>query len=271
MTAGAGLETRIAPRVRFRSPRSRHIVERNLRVNRQTWTVLISGFFEPLFYLFSIGVGLGALIGEVNGPGGVPIPYVEFVAPALLASSAMNGAVFESTMNVFYKLKYGRIYDAILATPLEPRDIAIGEIGFSLLRGGLYAVAFLVVMAVFGYMTSPLGLLALPAALLIGLAFGAVGMAATTFMRNFQDFDLITLVTMPLFLFSATFTPIDQYPGAVQTLVKLSPLYHGTELVRGFVLGVVDWSMIGHAAFLVAMGTVGLKIANRRIEALLKK
>lgn len=251
--------------------RARHVIERGLRVNRRSWTVVLSGFFEPLFYLFSIGVGLGVLIGEVEGPGGALISYEEFVAPALLASSAMNGAVFESTTNFFFKLKYGKIYDAMLATPMQPRDIAIGELGFSLLRGGLYAVAFLVIVTVLGYMTSPLGLLALPAALLIGIAFGGIGLAATTWMRSWQDFDLVTLVTMPLFLFSATFTPIGEYPGAVQTIVKISPLYHGTELVRGFILGVADWSMIGHAGYLVVLGAIGLAIAGRRIEGLLKK
>lgn len=271
MTTGTLLKTRVMPPIGLGSRRARHVIERSIRVNRQTWTVIFSGFFEPLFYLFSIGVGLGALVGDVLGPGGDLIPYEEFVAPALLASSAMNGAVFESTMNVFFKLKYGRIYDAMLATPLEPRDIAVGEIGFSLVRGGLYAIAFLIIMAALGYMASPLGLLALPAALLIGLAFGALGMAATTFMRSWQDFDLVTLVTMPLFLFSATFTPIGEYPEAVQTIVKLSPLYHGTELIRGLILGVVDWSMIGHTAYLVVLGAIGLAIADRRIERLLKK
>ena len=265
------LEPRVVPPIRLGSRRAIHVVERNARQHRQAWRVFFSGIVEPLFYLFSIGVGLGALIGDVPGPGGGAISYEEFVAPALLASSAMNGAIFESTMNVFFKLKYARLYDAMLATPLEPRDIAVGEIGFSLLRGGLYAASFLLVAGALGLMASPLGLLALPAALLIGLAFGAVGMAATTFMRTWQDFDLVTLVTMPLFLFSATFTPIGEYPGAIQTIVKISPLYHGTELVRGFILGVADWSMIGHTAYLVALGIVGLSIANRRIEAMLKK
>ena len=271
MTSDTILKTRVVPPIRLGSRRSRHVVERALRVNRHTWKIIFSGFFEPVFYLFSIGVGLGVLVGDVPGPGGMLISYEEFVAPALLASSAMNGAVFESTMNVFFKLKYDRLYDAMLATPLEPRDIAAGEIGFSLIRGGLYAIAFLVIVGVLGYATSPLAILALPAALLIGLAFGAIGMAATTYMRTWQDFDMVTLVTMPLFLFSATFTPITEYPEAVQTIVKISPLYHGTELVRGFMLGVADWSMVGHTAYLVVLGLIGMAIANRRIEVLLKK
>lgn len=270
MTTGPIVETRIIPLHRPAILRSRHVIERNLREHRRNWTLIVSGFFEPLFYLFSIGVGMGHLLGDVTGPGGSPIPYVEFVAPALLATSAMNGAVMESTINVFFKLKYGKIYDAMLATPLRARDIAVGELGFSLMRGAVYAVTFLVVMAVFGYISLPLGLLALPAAIFIGIAFGGLGMAATTFMRTWQDFDLVTMVTMPMFLFSATFFPLGEYPAAVQTFVRLSPLYHGTELVRGLMVGVVDWSMVGHIGYLLVLAVIGLAIADARIEKLLK-
>ncbi len=263
------LVARVLPPVGLGGRRARHVLERNLRVYRHAWAIIFSGFFEPLFYLFAMGVGLGDLVGEVTGPGGTAVSYTEFIAPALLASSAMNGATFESTMNIFWKLKYGKIYDGMLATPLQPGDIAIGEIGWSLMRGALYAAGFLVVMTALGLMASPLGIMALPVALLIGFAFAAVGMAATTFMRNWQDFDLITLVTMPLFLFSATFYPIEVYPGWLQGMARVSPLYHGVELIRGFTLGVVDWTMVGHAAFLVVMGLIGASIAARRIGKLL--
>lgn len=262
------LRSRIVPPVRIGSGRARYVVERNVRVYRYVWIVIASGFVEPLFYLFSIGTGLGELVGTVTGSGGA-VSYAEFVAPALLAASAMNGAVFESTMNIFFKLKFEKTYDAMLATPIEPGDIALGEIAFSLLRGGLYAIGFLVVALVFGYMPSAWGLLAMPAALLIGFAFAAVGMAATTFMRSWQDFDLVTLVTLPLFLFSGTFYPLDVYPGFLQTVARFSPLYHGVDLVRSLMLGVFDWSLLGHVAFLIGMGLIGLTIASRRIGTLL--
>jgi lipooligosaccharide transport system permease protein len=263
------LTTRVIPPIAMGSRRARHIIERNVRVYRHVWVVLFSGFFEPLFYLFSIGVGIGELVGDITGPGGAPVTYAEFVAPALLASSAMNGAVFESTMNIFFKLKYGKIYDAILATPVGPGDIAIGEIAWSLVRGALYAAGFLIVMLAMGLMPSMWGLLALPAALVIGFGFAGVGMAATTFMRTWQDFDLVTLVTMPLFLFSATFYPMDVYPDALQVIARFSPLYHGVDLIRGLTLGNLDWSIAGHIAFLVSMGLVGLAIASRRVGKLL--
>ncbi len=108
-------------------------------VYRRTWLVIVSGFFEPLFYLLGIGFGLGALVGAVTGPDGQPIPYGVFVAPGLLATSAMNGAVYESTFNVFFKLRYAKTYDAILSTPMGIDDVAVGEVGWSLIRGALYA------------------------------------------------------------------------------------------------------------------------------------
>ena len=115
-------------------------------VYRRTWMIIVSGFFEPLFYLLSIGVGIGKLVGDVAAGRAHPIDYATFVAPALLASSAMNGAVYDSTMNVFFKLKHAKVYDAVLATPVGVRDVAVGEIAWALIRGAAVLVAFLVVM-----------------------------------------------------------------------------------------------------------------------------
>ena len=189
-----------------------HLIERHARVYRHVWLVLVSGVFEPLFYLLSIGVGLGKLVGTVAGPGGHPVGYASFVAPALLATSAMNGAILDSTFNVFFRLKYAKFYDAALATPMRPGDIALGEIGWSLIRGGLYAIAFMVVMLALGLVHSAWAVAAVPVALLVGFASAAVGMTATTFMRSWQDFEYIMLATLPMFLFSATFYPLSVYP-----------------------------------------------------------
>jgi lipooligosaccharide transport system permease protein len=233
--------------------------------------VILSGFFEPLFYLFAIGVGIGQLAGDIELPGGEVITYAAYVAPALLAASAMNGAVLESTINIFFKLKYGKTYDAILATPMQPADVAVGEIGWSLVRGGLYAFAFFAVMLVLGLVLSPWGVLAVPAALLIGFGFAGVGMAASTYMRTWQDLDLVNLILLPMFLFSGTFFPIDIYPPVLQVVTRLSPLYHAVLLVRGLTLGNVGPALILHTAYLATMGAIGLAIANRRISAMLLK
>ena len=262
---------RLMPVFAFGSRRSARLIERNLYVYKHSWLVLLSGFFEPLFYLLGIGFGLGALIGTIPGPGGVEISYQLFLAPALLASSAMNGAIIESTFNFFFKLNYNRTFASILATPLSPADIALGELGWALIRGGLYAVGFMAVMVVFGLVVTPWVALAVPAALLVGFAFGAVGMAATSFMKTWQDFDLIQLVVLPIFLFSGTFYPLDAYPEVLRIVVQLTPLYQGVDLIRSLTVGAISPVLLFHVAYLAVMGVVGLIVTSRRIDKLLLK
>ena len=262
---------RLTPPILFGGRRAGLLIERNLYVYRRTWMVIFSGFFEPLFYLLGIGFGLGALIGDVPGPGGQEISYQLFVAPALLATASMNGAIMESTFNVFFKLNYQKTYDAILSTPMSVGDVALGEIGWALIRGGLYAIGFLVVMALFGLWVSPWLILALPAALLIGFAFAAAGMALTSFMRTWQDFDLIQLVILPMFLFSGTFFPLDTMPDGVRLLIQLTPLYHGVDLLRGLSVGVVGPDTVVHVVYLLGMGLTGLFVVSRRLDKLLLK
>jgi lipooligosaccharide transport system permease protein len=262
---------RIATPFMFGSRRSLRLIERNLFVYRHGWMVIVSGFFEPLFYLLSIGFGLGALVGNVPGPGGREISYQLFVAPALLASSSMNGAVMEATLNFFFKLKYQKTFDSILSTPLSVADIALGELGWALIRGALYTLGFVGVMVLLGIGVSPWLLLTLPAALLISFAFGAVGMAATSFMRSWQDFDLIQLVVLPLFLFSGTFYPVETYPEALRLFVQVTPLYQGVDLLRSLAVGVVGPSAFVHVVYLMVMGVAGLVVVSRRLDRLLLK
>jgi len=251
------------------------MVERNLLVYRRTFMVIFSGFFEPLFYLFSMGFGVGALIGDVPLGDGRSVPYAVFVAPALLASSAMNGAIYETSNNFFYKLKYAKLYDAVISTPMSLSDVALGEILWALLRGSLYAIGFLAVIGVVGLagvglLSSPLGLLAFPAAMVVGFGFAGAGMAATTFVRRWQDFDFLQLAIMPMFLFSGTFYPITAYPTALQVAVECTPLYRGVHLIRALTTGTPDALLIVDVVYLVAMGLIGLAITARRLEKLLQ-
>jgi lipooligosaccharide transport system permease protein len=254
----------MAPSARFE-----RLVERNLLVYRRTWMVLFSGFFEPLFYLLGIGFGIGALVGPISGPGGNLIPYQVFVAPALLASSAMNGAIYDSTTNVFFKLKYAHTYDAILTTPMGVSDVAVGEIAWALIRGTLYAVGFMGVMLVLGLVRSPAWLLAFPGSVLIGFAFASVGMALSTWVRSWADFDRLQLVLLPMFLFSATFYPMSAYPPPLQLLVALTPLYHGVDLLRGLTTGTIGIAQGVDVVYLAVMGVIGLAVVSRRLERLL--
>lgn len=248
--------------------RARLVYERNAIFYKRVWRVLFSGFFEPVFYLFAVGIGIGELVGVVEA-GGREVSYSSFVAPALLAASAMNGAVLDSTFNIFEKLKWTGTYDTMLATPVTPRDIAFGEIAWSQTRGLIYAAAFLVVATVFGLVESWTAIFALPAAMLVGFAFGGMGMAATTYMRTWQDFDYVTLVTLPLFLFSATFYPLEVYPDWLQQVALLSPLYHGVVVIRAAMLGTWELALIGHVLVLAALALASLTLAARRIERLL--
>ncbi|MCU1399783.1 MAG: putative oligosaccharide transporter permease protein [Acidimicrobiales bacterium] len=268
--AGAGFPLlRILPPVVRISRRPHRMVERQLMCYRRTWPILLSGFFEPLFYLLSIRVGLSKLVGTISVDGHV-LSYAEFVAPAMMAASAMNGAVYDSTMNVFHKLKYARVYDAVLATPMTVGDVALGEIVWALIRGVLYSTAFLVTMAVLGLTSSWWILASVPICVLIGFAFAAVGMACTSYMRGWTDFEWVATVTMPLFLFSATFYPLASY-GPWRWVVQLSPLYHGVALVRAANAGVVSWGIAGHVAFLLTMAFAGLWVVSRRLQFLLLK
>jgi lipooligosaccharide transport system permease protein len=262
---------RITPNILIGGRRAGRLIERNLYVYRHGWLVILSGFFEPLFYLLGIGFGLGSIIGTIAGPDGQPIPYELFIAPALLASAAMNGAVSESTFNVFFKLNYAKTYDAILSTPLGVGDVALGEISWALIRGGLYTIGFMAVMVLLGLVVSPWVILAFPAAILVGFAFAAVGMAATSFMRSWQDFDLIQMAVLPLFLFSATFFPLDVYPEPLRIVVQLTPLYHGVDLIRSLTIGAISPVLLVHVAYLVGMGLLGLAVVSRRLDTLLLK
>jgi lipooligosaccharide transport system permease protein len=251
--------------------RSSAMVRRSAAASRRTWIAFVSGFFEPVFYLVAMGQGLGSLVGTLPGPDGRPISYAAYIAPGLLAASAMNGAVFDATYGFFFKLKYNRLYDAVLATPLGPADVALGEITWALIRGGLYSLGFLSVMAGFGLLTSPWALLALPAALVVAFAFAAVGMAATTYMRSWQDFDLVTLAILPMFLFATTFYPLSVYPRWLQLLVEVMPLFHAVELMRGLTTGVIHTGLLGHLAYFLVMIVGGLVVAVRRLDVLLLK
>ena len=240
------------------------LFERNLMVYRRAWMTIFSGFFEPLFYLFSLGLGLGHFVGKVHG-----VSYASYIAPALLASAAMNGAVYDATTNVFWKLRYGRVYDSILSTPLAPVDVAIGETAWAQFRGALYATGFVVTAAALGLLHSWWAVLALPAAMVVGFGFAGIGIAASTFLRSWQDFELVQIVLLPMFLFSATFFPLSIYPVAIQWFVRFSPLYHAITLIRGLTLGAVGPINLLNAAYLLVLGVIGIAIARRRMAGLL--
>ncbi len=244
------------------------LVERNALVARRSPALFLAGFAEPVLLLLSIGFGVGGLVEELEHRGST-VPYAEFVAPGLLVVAAMTATAMDVSFTFFIKLKYLKTYDAVMATPLGGRDVAVGELTWSLLRIAVYSTAFLLTMVAFGLVHSWWALGALPVALAVSFAFGGAGLAATTYMRSWVDFDKVWLVLIPQFLFSGVFFPLDRYPGWAATIVRCLPLHQGVEAARQLVLGQPTWAILGHVAYLAIMGAVGLRIASRRIDRLL--
>ena len=248
---------------------ARSVIGRGFRViGNANWAVIVSGFFAPVFYLLAMGLGLGGLVGEVPGPDGRPIAYAAYIAPALLATSAMNGAVYDSVNNVFFKLRFSKLYEGMLATSLGPMDVALGEIFMALFRGLLYAIGFLGVMGLLGLASSWWALAMVPVALLIALGFASLGMAVTSFMKSFQQLDLVPVVMLPMFLFSATLYPVTVYPEPIQWAVKAMPLWHGVELMRQLSVGFFTPLTAVHVGYFLAMTAFGVTLVTLRLRKL---
>jgi len=242
--------------------RTGSLVARNALIYRRSLATVLSSLLEPVLYLLSIGFGVGRLVGKVPG---VDVRYAAFVAPAILATTAMNAAFNQMTSVVFTRMKTERTYDAIVPTPLSVADIALGEIASAVLGGLLPCIGFVMVMAALGLVISPGILLAIPAALLIGYAFAAAGLAVTTYLRDFSDFQLIQLVMLPMFLFATTFYPLSVYPGWARPVVELLPLYQSIQLLREPALGIFHWDIAGAVLYLSAFGSLALALATRRL------
>lgn len=268
-TAVAIAEARMGkPGEQYYSGRSRAIMERAyIAFKSSTWMIVISGFVEPVLFLLSFGYGLKDLVGDIT-VAGQPVGYVAFIAPALLATSAMNGAIYDSTMNVFFKLKHDRLYHGMLATSLGPMDVALGEISWALLRGLSYSIGFMAIVAPLGLIPSMWGILAIPAAVLIAFGFASFGMAITSYMKSYQQLEVVNVVLLPMFLFSGSFYPLDVFPEWLQTIIRLFPLAHAIDLVRGLTLGNISWALAGHAMYFVVMIVIGLFFTTRRLNAL---
>ncbi|MFM2351933.1 MAG: hypothetical protein RL096_414 [Actinomycetota bacterium] len=273
----AGLDSAIAiaerRRGRFGSSvyagRSLKVLERNfMALKTSNWIIVASGFVEPVFYLLAFGFGIGQLVGGVSGSNGQQVSYAAFIAPALLATSAMNGAIYDSTWNVFFKMHFAKLYQTMLSTSIGPLDVAIGEIGWALLRGLVYALGFMTVMAPLGLITSWWAVLAVPGAVLIAFGFASVGMGITSYLKNFHQMNWINFFMLPMFLFSGTFYPLSIYPDWLQAFIQAWPLWHAIQLERAFMLGDLTPDIFGHILYFVVMIVLGLVFTTKRLTAL---
>jgi len=245
------------------------LLERSwMAFKNSAWIAVLSGFFEPVLYLLSFGYGLGHLIGTISLPGGRIVSYATFIAPGLLATSAMNGAIYDSTWNVFFKLKFDRIYQGMLQTSLGSVDVALGEIGWALLRGLAYTLGFMCVAVPAGLIPSWWGIFAIPAAVLIAFGFASIGMAITSYFTTFQQMDFINIVMLPMFLFSGSFYPLTVYPGYLQGILKSLPLWQAIEMVRDFTLGTVNFGILWHVLYFLVMVAIGVNATSQRLTKL---
>lgn len=249
--------------------RARVLVERSVYAAKSSnWLIIVSGFVEPVLYLLAFGFGIGQLIGTVTDASGNPVSYAAFIAPALLATSAMNGAIYDATWNVFFKMHFGKIYQVMLSSSMGPLDVALGEIAWALIRGAAYSVGFMAIVAPLGLITSWWGILAIPAATLIAFGFASIGMAITSYMKTFQQMNWVNFFLLPMFLFSGTFFPVSVYPEWIQLVVKALPLWQGVELIRSLTLGNIGPEILGHVAYFVVMIALGLWFTTTRLKAL---
>ena len=227
------------------------LLQRQVYVYRRSWAELVAAVVEPLMYLLTMGVGLGKLVGSAPGLGRVS--YAAYVAPALLAMAVMNAATAETIFGAFNRIKQEKLYDVVLATPMSVAVIVRGELIWATIRGVLAGVGFLVAMAVFGIVHSAQALLIVPASALIALAFAAAGLIAASYVRDWDDFQYVQLVMLPMFLFATTFYPLSVYPRAIQLLVECLPLFHSINLMREPALGVMSGAMIVAISYLIVM------------------
>jgi len=249
------------------------MLQRNLLVYRHTWRgSLFGSFLTPLLYLTAMGIGLSQLMANGGSTllGGVE--YLDFLGPGILASSCMQTASFESTYPIMGKISWRRNYEAILATPMEVHHLLIGELAWIGFRLTTMATVFMIVLTLFGIPRSPVALLAIPAAVITGLAFSAPIIAFSATRHNDSGFAaLFRFVVNPLFLFSGTFFPVSQLPDAVEWVAAATPLYHGVALVRGAVLDSMPATWPLHVLYLVIFLGVTAAIANRLLRRRLVK
>ena len=245
------------------------MVRRNVLAYKHYWIAFVTGFFEPVFYLAAVGFGVGQFVETVSY-GGARLDYATFLAPGLLATATLNGAVFDGFFSPFFKLNWLKTYDGIITTPISIAEIAVGEIMWALIRGTIYGAGFLLVMLVLGLMESAWALLALPAVMLSAGALSAGAMVLTGVTKQISSLEkVMTLVVIPLFLFSGTFYPLSVYPDYVRPIVQATPLFHAAELLRSLTTGRAGTETLWHVTYLIVffavMATVAVRLMRKRL------
>jgi len=254
------------------SPPASRVVEVFFLAYRRRWKFNVATtLINPVFFLLGMGVGLGSIIdkGQGSGSGSLGgVDYLSFLAPGLLAATAMQVAASESTYPIMARIKWDRIYESMLATPMRVIDVVIGQMSWIALRVLQTTIAYFLVIALFGAVESPLALLAIPAATFTGIAIAApIAAWAATRENDYAMSSVLRFGVMPMFLFSGTFFPISQLPAGIRPVAYATPLWHGVDLCRSLSLGDIDGVAIaGHLAYLTVLTIVGIAIARVTFE-----
>jgi lipooligosaccharide transport system permease protein len=252
------------------STMSRVIEHRAIQYRATFRASIFSSFGNPILFLTAMGLGLGGYVGEVPNAAVSGLTYLQFLAPGLLAATVMQTGSFETAFPILAGFQWNKIFHAMYATPLRPRDLVLGNVVWVAIRLAMVSAIFCVVVVAYGANRSPLIILAIPAAVLTGLAFAIPMMAFSATQRRPEAFaTLFRFGVTPLFLFSGTFYPIDTLPAIIQPIAWLSPLWHGAEICRAFMYGTapqVLGPLLVHVAVLVTIAGIGLLVAFRTFE-----
>lgn len=238
-----------------------------LTYSHSWWTNLLPNFFDPIFYLLGMGLGLGAMVhGDVQGHS-----YLAFLAPGLMASAAMNGTSFESSYNMFVKMHFSKLFDAYLTTPASVDDIVVGELAWGITRAFIYGFAFFLVLCgfqLFGwkFLDFPKCLIAITAPLFVGFLFATIGQLFTSYCKNIEWYSFYwTLFLTPLFLFSDIFFPLSNIPHG-HTIAWFTPLYHCVRLCRSFCFGQFGQAELVSITWILVVGLICHRLGLRQFR-----
>jgi lipooligosaccharide transport system permease protein len=243
-----------------------HVWQRDATIYKRTYKLnILPNFFEPFLYLLAMGLGLGAYLSRIQG-----IRYIDFIAPGLVATASMYGASFEVTFNCFVKMQFGKIYDAVMSTPLTIEDIGLGEMLWSTTRSLIYGTVFLAIASTFGVVHSWLAIFTPVAVALTGLMFSVIGLSFTAVIPLIDFFTYYwTMFITPMFLFSGIFFPLDKLPHAVRVVAWFVPLHQSVNLMRALILNGDAGAALGAALWMVvltaALFVVPMNLLRRRL------
>lgn len=245
--------------------RAFRVWQRNLTVYTKLYiSSLVLNFVEPILYLLSLGLGLGAFVKEING-----VPYINFIAPGIIASSSMFAATFECTYGTYVKMTYQKTFDAILATPVNIDDLISGELLWGATKSLIYGTIITVVISLFGLVDSPLIILAIPLLFIGGLIFAEIALIFTAIVPGIVFFNYFyTLFMTPMFLFSGIFFPLEGLPPIISKIAFFTPLYHLVNICRSFSTGklsLVQWDIIWVLVVVILLAPYPFRLMRKRI------